>query len=165
MVPGLHGWDRLHLYENRSILIEGKEWEHRLRSSLYPFALGVAYQAFGLLGDTFFPPVIRTQLLLAPPKLFGAFCAALMEYYTWKLSGRIFGAGSVECTAVVWIISLYPHSETCRPNAVALAHVNCAQSMAMVRIDTYAKQLPGNHFDSHCLVPMALELVQRQFCC
>lgn len=57
--------------------------------------------------DLFFPPVIRTKILLAPPKLVGAFTAAVMDYYTWKLGERV-GLQGDEATAVLYLAAASP---------------------------------------------------------
>ena len=46
-------------------------------------------------------PHSHAELLIAAPKVVQAICAALGDYYTWKLSGRLYGSRSNEAWATV----------------------------------------------------------------
>jgi phosphatidylinositol glycan class B len=77
------------------------EWQHQLRSSLHPILISVVYKATAMSSDLIFPPVLKTKYLVLLPKFALAMQAAVMDYYTWALSEKIFGAASTESTIVV----------------------------------------------------------------
>lgn len=46
-------------------------------------------------------PLARADLLIAAPKTAQAVIAAIGDYYTWKLAGRIYGIHSLEAWGAV----------------------------------------------------------------
>jgi phosphatidylinositol glycan class B len=48
--------------------------------------------------------VERAEVLVLAPKVAQAFCAALGDFYTWKLGRRIYGAGSKGAMAAVSLL-------------------------------------------------------------
>jgi len=69
-----------------------QEWEHQLRSSLHPALFAglyyVANKSMLMLGLL---PSIRATILGLVPTLAQAVIAATGDYYTWKLSSKIYG--------------------------------------------------------------------------
>ena len=145
-----------------------QEWKNQLRSAIHPaiFA-GVYYITSELSNLLRLASEYRAELLLAAPKVTQAIFAALGDYYTWKLGGRVYGNGSNEA----WIAVCRAHSVQCNilshfallislfPALVVV--LNRLQSMAMVRLHPHIIKLPGNDFNHHRAPPMAMALVDR----
>ncbi|KAI9751639.1 MAG: Aminopeptidase 2 mitochondrial [Chaenotheca gracillima] len=71
------------------------EWRHQLRSSIHPACFAAVYRvAAGLAHFLGASPAIRAQLLIAAPQIAQAICAALGDFYTWKLASRVYGQES-----------------------------------------------------------------------
>ena len=80
----------------------GQEWRHQLRSSIQPVLLSAVYMLVSTLSSIIgLPPTLRAQLLILLPKILFALSAAIMDYSTWRLAGRVYGKGSVEARAAV----------------------------------------------------------------
>lgn len=80
----------------------GQEWTHQLRSSIQPILLSAVYMLISKLSSTIdLPPTLRIQLSILLPKILFALSAAVMDYSTWRLAGRVYGKGSVESGAAV----------------------------------------------------------------
>ncbi|KAF2117574.1 Alg9-like mannosyltransferase family-domain-containing protein [Lophiotrema nucula] len=71
------------------------EWRTQLRSSLHPevFA-GVYFVAAKLATLCGLNLPSRAELFIAAPRVAQAISAALLDHYTWKLAGRVYGRGS-----------------------------------------------------------------------
>lgn len=79
-----------------------QEWTSRLRSSLHPALFAAVYrvvahvaQASGLSLPA------KAEILLVAPKVTQAVSAALLDCYTWKLAGKVYGRGSRTALAAV----------------------------------------------------------------
>jgi phosphatidylinositol glycan class B len=73
-----------------------------LRSSLHPGLFAVVYRIAANLADLCRLTLpLRTELLLATPKVTQAVFAALIDYYTWKLAEKAYGRGSRTALATV----------------------------------------------------------------
>lgn len=81
-----------------------KEWTHHLRSSIHPIIFAaVYYVANAISWGLRLSPLTRADVLIAAPKVAQAVIAALGDYYTWKLAGKVYGRGSNEAWAVVCV--------------------------------------------------------------
>ena len=79
-----------------------KEWVHGLRSSLHPaiFALGYLIVE-SVIGTS---TKLKAQCLVAAPKVMQAGFAALGDWYTWRLAGKLYG----QDTPVTWsVVSVF----------------------------------------------------------
>ncbi|KAL8745733.1 MAG: hypothetical protein Q9190_002172 [Brigantiaea leucoxantha] len=89
------------------------EWKNRLRSAVHPTIFAGVYRLVSTLSPAMhLSPHSHAELLIAAPKVVQAICAALGDYYTWKLSGRLYGSRSNEAwattTLTVIALSLWP---------------------------------------------------------
>jgi hypothetical protein len=72
-----------------------QEWRTQLRSSLHPALFAAVYRVAADLADVCgLSWHARAELLLAAPKVTQALFAALIDCYTWKLAGKVYGRGS-----------------------------------------------------------------------
>lgn len=82
--------------------IEKQEWHHQLRSSLHPAIFAVVYLIFDKPMEFLeFYPQFRGMVLTALPSLLQSICAALGDFYTWRLAEKIYGRGSNTALAAV----------------------------------------------------------------
>ncbi|KAI9728739.1 MAG: glycosylphosphatidylinositol anchor biosynthesis [Chrysothrix sp. TS-e1954] len=78
------------------------EWDHQLRSAIYPsFISGLYHLANGTCWLLSGPPTLRTQLLILLPKVGHAGLAALTDYSAWQLGERLYGRRSRKSSAMV----------------------------------------------------------------
>lgn len=107
---------------------------------MHPALFGIAYAAIDRsLGLLQLSPPVRSTVLLALPKIIQSVFAATSDFYTWKLSEKLYGANSTPAWAAVCIpYSLAPHSalsaeqdlvldERLQPLAVVLLHQDLLQ--------------------------------------
>ncbi|KAL1852206.1 glycosylphosphatidylinositol anchor biosynthesis [Paecilomyces lecythidis] len=105
------------------------EWTHHLRSSIHPvFFAAVYYIADSLSWCLRFSPLTRAEVLVAAPKITQAIIAALGDYYTWKLSGRVYGQGSNEAWAVRMLTVVSPWQWFCSTRTLS----NCLETTLTV---------------------------------
>lgn len=79
-----------------------QEWKHHLRSSIHPYLFAGVYYVTDLISRGLsLAPLSRADLLIAAPKVTQGVFAALGDYYTWKLSRKVYGAGNNETRAAV----------------------------------------------------------------
>lgn len=77
------------------LLIQSQEWHHQLRSSLHPsFFAGVYLVVDKLANFLQISPSTRAVLLANAPNIAQAFIAATGDFYTWRLSQKIYGVHS-----------------------------------------------------------------------
>jgi phosphatidylinositol glycan class B len=72
---------------------------------VHPWGFAVVYRiadAFAMVRGM--GRVERAEVLVLAPKVAQAFCAALGDFYTWKLGRRIYGAGSKGAMAAVSLL-------------------------------------------------------------
>lgn len=75
-----------------------------MRSAIHPILFAIVYWIASCLAWLLYLPLpLRANLLVAAPKVAQAVCAALGDFYTWKLGERVFGAGSNEAWTTVCI--------------------------------------------------------------
>lgn len=81
-----------------------QEWNFELRSSLHPFLFAVVYYiTSSITWVLHLSPLLTANFLIAAPKVTQAVIAAVGDYYTWKLAGRIYRPDSVVTwTTVSW---------------------------------------------------------------
>jgi phosphatidylinositol glycan class B len=81
---------------------DAKEWKHGLRSSIHPLIFaGIYYLAGSVAWLLHLSPLTAADLLIAAPKTTQAIIAAIGDYYTWKLAGRVYGSDSYGAWATV----------------------------------------------------------------
>ena len=79
-----------------------KEWRNRLRSAIHPMIFAAVYSIASALSQLLqLSPVYRADVLIAAPKVLQAVFAALGDYFTWRLAGKVYGAASNEAWAAV----------------------------------------------------------------
>ena len=82
-----------------------QEWRNHLRSAIHPAIFAAVYRlSSGLSWILHLSPSYRAELLVVAPKVTQAICAALGDYYTWKLAERVYGSGSNEAWAAVGVL-------------------------------------------------------------
>ncbi|KAF4551670.1 Alg9-like mannosyltransferase-like protein 1 [Elsinoe fawcettii] len=68
------------------------EWREYLRSSIHPYLFSYTFKVASWLSTAFaLEARMHGELLLVAPKVLQAVLAALMDFYTWKLSTKYFG--------------------------------------------------------------------------
>lgn len=86
-----------------------QEWKNQLRSSIHPLIFTTIYYIAGLIAWLLpLPPLTAADLLVAAPKAAQAVIAAVGDYYTWRLAGKVYGDESDRAWATVRL----PMSET-----------------------------------------------------
>lgn len=84
------------------LLIDEKEWEHRLRSAIHPLVFAAVYYIASSFSQILhLSPAYRADLLIAAPKVLQGVFAAFGDYHTWKLAEKVYGHGSNEAWAAV----------------------------------------------------------------
>ncbi|KAL1302626.1 hypothetical protein AAFC00_002997 [Neodothiora populina] len=90
------------------------EWRQRLRSSLHPLLFAAVYRIVDALSSAFgILPPLRTEMLLAAPKLVQAVFAALTDYYTVALAVKVYGRGRTPAFHVLPLTVLSPWQLFC----------------------------------------------------
>ncbi|KAK2761273.1 glycosylphosphatidylinositol anchor biosynthesis [Arachnomyces sp. PD_36] len=101
------------------------EWRHHLRSSIHPSLFAAVYYLADLAAKLFgLSPSTRADLLIASPKLVQAVFAALGDYYTWKLAGRVYGHCSNEAWGALALTVLSPWQWFCSTRTLS----NCLET-------------------------------------
>jgi phosphatidylinositol glycan class B len=81
-----------------------QEWREGLRTAVHPWIFAIVYRVANAMstleGAT---RAARAEDMLIAPKIAQAIFAALLDFYTWKLSQKIYGAGSAASMATVSI--------------------------------------------------------------
>lgn len=103
-------------------------------------------------------PMTRGDLLVAAPKTTQAVFAAIGDYYTWKLAGRVYGLWSNEAWVAVCKATMRGGRSSDRANGYA-ACPDRSQPMAVVLLHSDSLKLLGNHFDHYCIISVALAMV------
>ncbi|KAL9038435.1 MAG: hypothetical protein Q9180_003137 [Flavoplaca navasiana] len=85
------------------------EWKNRLRSAIHPTLFACVYWISAELSKLLqLTPHNHAELLLAAPKVTQAVIAALADYYTWRLGERMYGRGSNEAWAALFLSVVSP---------------------------------------------------------
>ncbi|KAI0180139.1 glycosyltransferase family 22 protein [Hypoxylon sp. FL1284] len=84
------------------------EWQHQIRSSVHPAVFAFGYW----LVQNFLGPGVASKAkaswLVAAPKLLQAGFAALGDWYSWRLSEKLYGRASVAAWSVMLMTLLNP---------------------------------------------------------
>lgn len=130
-----------------------QEWQHQLRSSLHPALFAAFYTSSNKLMEAVSCfPQFRAMILAVLPNIVQAYFAAMGDYYTWKLSEKIYGRDSNASWASVMLLSIY----TLRATNIHLALLNYMQSLAMVLLDANVLKLSRDNLNYHCVEFLAL---------
>ncbi|KXT06907.1 hypothetical protein AC578_7152 [Pseudocercospora eumusae] len=90
------------------------EWKEHLRTSVHPYLFAVAYRSMDWLchilqaGDH-----VRANALGAAPRLIQAFCAASMDYLTWRIAGKVYGSRHAATRAALAVTVCSPWQWHC----------------------------------------------------
>ncbi|KAI1102244.1 glycosyltransferase family 22 protein [Jackrogersella minutella] len=84
------------------------EWKHQLRSSLHPAVFAFGYWIVQNFGGPGMPPMTKAKWLIAAPKVLQTGFAALSDWYSWRLAGKLYGDGSVAAWSVLFMTLLNP---------------------------------------------------------
>lgn len=137
---------------------DAQEWKHQLRSSIHPLLFAAIYYVAGSIAWLLrLSPLTAADLLIAAPKTAQAVIAAIGDYYTWKLAGRVYGSDSHGAWATVRGKGESAH-DTSGSNK-ALARVDRPEPLAMVLFHKNPVQLLGNYADRGCPISLALGVV------
>ncbi|EGC42672.1 GPI mannosyltransferase [Histoplasma capsulatum var. duboisii H88] len=105
------------------------EWRHHLRSSIHPYIFAAVYYVSNLVsGYLSISPLYRANLLLAAPKLTQALFAAVGDFYTWKLAGKVYGNSSYEAWGALALTVLSPWQWFCSTRTLS----NCLETSLTV---------------------------------
>ncbi|KKZ66620.1 hypothetical protein EMCG_00183 [[Emmonsia] crescens] len=117
------------------------EWRHELRSSIHPYLFGAVYFISNLISDYLsISPLNRANLLLAAPKLTQALFAAVGDFYTWKLAGKVYGNYSYEAWGALALTVLSPWQWFCSTRTLS----NCLEtSLTIVALYLWPWEWPS----------------------
>ncbi|EER42578.1 mannosyltransferase [Histoplasma capsulatum H143] len=103
--------------------------QHHLRSSIHPYIFAAVYYVSNLVsGYLSISPLYRANLLLAAPKLTQALFAAVGDFYTWKLAGKVYGNSSYEAWGALALTVLSPWQWFCSTRTLS----NCLETSLTV---------------------------------
>ena len=137
---------RQKIKSNRGVsTIDGaQEWKNHLRSAIHPALFAIVYSMTSTLSWVLhLSPTLHANLLIATPKLAQALCAALGDFYTWRLGQQVFGDDSKEAWTVVG----------CASCIKVLANRSCSFF--------YQFSVPGNGSVRHELCQIASRLLSQ----
>jgi len=107
------------------------EWHEGLRSSIPPFLIAGIYRIAASAADVFdVRSDTRAQVLVAMPKLLGAFVAAVIDLHTWKLGIRTLGRYTQAsqaalllslCNPFMWFFACRTFSNSLEASSMAFA--------------------------------------------
>ncbi|KAL1964626.1 hypothetical protein VTN77DRAFT_6800 [Rasamsonia byssochlamydoides] len=105
------------------------EWKHQLRSSIHPLLFAAIYYVAGSIAWLLrLSPLAVADLLIAAPKTTQAVIAAIGDYYTWKLAGRVYGSDSHGAWATLALTVLSPWQWFCSTRTLS----NCLETTLTV---------------------------------
>ncbi|KAJ9320094.1 CAZyme family GT22 [Paecilomyces variotii] len=105
------------------------EWTHHLRSSIHPILFAAVYYVADILSWCLrLSPLTRAEVLVVAPKITQAIIAAVGDYYTWKLAGKVYGQGSNEAWAVRMLTVVSPWQWFCSTRTLS----NCLETTLTV---------------------------------
>ncbi|TGJ85326.1 hypothetical protein E0Z10_g3460 [Xylaria hypoxylon] len=84
------------------------EWRHALRSSIHPTVLALGYFIVDSFWGSFNVPTVKAKWLLMAPKVLQTAFAALSDWYTWRLAGKLYGPSSAASWSVLLMALLNP---------------------------------------------------------
>ncbi|KAF2872573.1 Alg9-like mannosyltransferase family-domain-containing protein [Massariosphaeria phaeospora] len=101
------------------------EWRTQLRSSLHPAIFAAVYRATATVADLCGLRLYdRAELLIAAPKVAQAVCAALLDYYSWRLAEKVYGRGSRTALATLALSVCSPWQWFCSTRTLS----NCLET-------------------------------------
>ncbi|EEQ85549.2 phosphatidylinositol glycan, class B [Blastomyces dermatitidis ER-3] len=117
------------------------EWRHHLRSSIHPYIFAAVYYISNLISEYLsISPLHRANLLLAAPKLVQALFAAVADFYTWKLAGKVYGNDSYEAWGALALTILSPWQWFCSTRTLS----NCLEtSLTIVALYLWPWEWPS----------------------
>ncbi|KAL8695894.1 MAG: hypothetical protein Q9201_007914 [Fulgogasparrea decipioides] len=105
------------------------EWKNQLRSAIHPAIFASVYRLSAQLSNLLqLTPNYHAELLLAAPRITQAVIAALGDHYTWKLGERIYGRGSNEAWAALFLTVTSPWQWFCSTRTLS----NCLETTLTV---------------------------------
>ena len=147
-----------------------QEWKKQLRSSLHPILFASVYRAAAVAATVSnVSAVTRTALLLATPRVAQALFAACLDYCTWSLARRLYGAESKCAQISVSKMCSKPYSkyssDKFHANASLVfrlaACIDRAEPVELVLLHAYTIKLPRDYTDVHRTLPLALAMDGR----
>ncbi|PGH03926.1 phosphatidylinositol glycan, class B [Blastomyces parvus] len=122
------------------------EWRHHLRSSIHPYIFAAVYYISNLISEYLsISPLYRANLLLAAPKLTQALFAAVGDFYTWKLAGKVYGNDSYEAWGALALTVLSPWQWFCSTRTLS----NCLEtSLTIVALYLWPWEWPSESSSS-----------------
>ncbi|KAI4136951.1 MAG: hypothetical protein L6R39_007542 [Caloplaca ligustica] len=105
------------------------EWKNQLRSAIHPAMFAGAYWLCAQVSQLLqLSPTARDELFLSAPKVLQAVIAAWGDYYTWKLGERVYGRGSNEAWAALFLTVTSPWQWFCSTRTLS----NCLETTLTV---------------------------------
>ncbi|KAK5629614.1 hypothetical protein RRF57_005329 [Xylaria bambusicola] len=101
------------------------EWRHALRSSIHPTILALGYFIVDSFWASYNVPTIKAKWLLMAPKMLQAVFAALSDWYTWKLAGKLYGPSS----AAAWSVFVMALTNPWQWYTATRTFSNCIETM------------------------------------
>ncbi|KAI0532897.1 Alg9-like mannosyltransferase family-domain-containing protein [Xylaria digitata] len=84
------------------------EWRYALRSSIHPTVLAFGYFIVDSFWASYNVPTVKAKWLLMAPRVLQATFAALSDWYTWRLAGKLYGPSSAASWSVLVIVLFNP---------------------------------------------------------
>lgn len=129
-----------------------------MRSSIHPYLFGAVYFISNLISDYLsISPLNRANLLLAAPKLTQALFAAVGDFYTWKLAGKVYGNYSYEAWGAVSDTAARTYiCQISDTDYSLVARIDCPKSLAVVLLDANIIKLPRDKPHNRRIVFVAM---------
>jgi phosphatidylinositol glycan class B len=91
------------------ILTVSQEWLEGLRTAVHPWIFAIVYKVADVMSTLEGASrAARAEDMILAPKIAQAIFAALLDFYTWKLSQKVYGAGSSASMATLALTVLSP---------------------------------------------------------
>ncbi|KAF2085952.1 glycosyltransferase family 22 protein [Saccharata proteae CBS 121410] len=101
------------------------EWRYQLRSSMHPALFAAVLSIVSAISDRCtLPFALRSELLIAAPKITQALFAALTDYCSWKLAERLYGRGSSRAWTALALTACSPWQWFCSTRTLS----NCLET-------------------------------------
>ncbi|KAF2970570.1 hypothetical protein GQX73_g2989 [Xylaria multiplex] len=84
------------------------EWRYALRSSIHPTVLAFGYFVVDSFWASYNVPTVKAKWLLMAPKVLQTAFAALSDWYTWRLAGKLYGPSSAASWSVLAMVLFNP---------------------------------------------------------
>lgn len=74
-----------------------------MRSAIHPAVFAAVYSVANTISRLLrLSPLMHADLMIAAPRAMQAVCAAVGDFYTWKLAGLVYGIDSRQSWTLVW---------------------------------------------------------------